>query len=242
MTEYPPLDTCAPAVALRLLGGFELRCDDHIVDVAPAPQRVLAFLALHPRALPRTYVAGSLWPETTDAKASANLRTALWRLQACGDRLVEVTPTHVALRGTVWVDTRAVDAAAQRLRSRGEVPGSELIDLARGELLPGAWDSWVVFERERLRVEAVHVLEAIGQAALLGGDSYLAVLAGLAAVACDPLQESANVLVIDACLAAGNHAGAIQAYRRYESTLADELGISPDVAVERVVALAITRR
>jgi DNA-binding SARP family transcriptional activator len=100
----------------------------------------------------------------------------------------------------------------------------------------------LVIERERLRVEAVHLMEAVGHAALLRGDSYVAVLAGLAAVACDPLQESANVLVIDACLAAGNHAGAIQAYRRYESTLADELGISPDVAVERVVALAITRR
>jgi DNA-binding SARP family transcriptional activator len=223
------------AFAIRLFGGFELRSEGEAVDVGPTAQRVLAFLALHDRPLARSYVAEALWSDTTDAKAAANLRTALWRLHGCGDELVTVTNSHVALADTVWVDVRVVDAAAQRHRMDGVAPPTELIDVARGELLPGCWDSWLVFERERLRAEVIHLLEALGRCALARGDAHVGVLAGLAAVGCDPLRESANALLIRACVAAGDRHGALRAYERYQTTLAEELGIRPEEDVERLV-------
>ena len=62
---------------LGLLRGFELRQDGDVVQLPLSAQRVVAFLALHERPLQRLYVAGSLWLDTTEARANASLRTAL---------------------------------------------------------------------------------------------------------------------------------------------------------------------
>ncbi|MEA2141967.1 MAG: hypothetical protein QOI64_397, partial [Solirubrobacteraceae bacterium] len=37
----------------------------------------------------RAFVAGSLWLDRPEDRAHANLRTALWRLRACGFPLVQ---------------------------------------------------------------------------------------------------------------------------------------------------------
>lgn len=227
---------------VRLLGGFDLRRDGGTIEVAPSSQRVIAFLALNDRPLPRAFVAETLWPETTDDKAAANLRTALWRLHGAGHDVVDVANSHIGLRPDVTVDVRIVDRAARLLRLRGEMPGPELVDTVRGELLPGCWDSWLVFERERVRVEVIHLFECLGHAALDRGDRHLAVLAGLAAVECDPLRDSANALLIAASVAGGDHRGAMGAYRRYEALLAAELGLTPSDDIRRLIGGCLTPR
>lgn len=57
-------------VSLSLLDAFELRCDGEPVSLPPSAQRLLA---LHDRPLLRPYVAGTLWLDTPDERASANL-------------------------------------------------------------------------------------------------------------------------------------------------------------------------
>ena len=72
-----------PDVRIALLGGFDLTVDDAPVTVAGGSERLLAFAALRCRAaVPRAAVAGTLWPETTDQCAYANLRSALSRPNA----------------------------------------------------------------------------------------------------------------------------------------------------------------
>ena len=66
-----------PRVEIRLLDGFELRLDGRVISLPCAAQRVVALLALHDRAMLRTYAAGLLWPESADERASANLRSVL---------------------------------------------------------------------------------------------------------------------------------------------------------------------
>ena len=66
---------------LTLLGGFELVCDGVPLALPMSAQRVIAFVATHVRPIQRGYVAGSLWLETPESRAYANLRSALWRLQ-----------------------------------------------------------------------------------------------------------------------------------------------------------------
>ena len=48
------------AYELRLLGGFQLLRHGDDVETLPSTQRVLAFLALNDRFMPRAYVAESL--------------------------------------------------------------------------------------------------------------------------------------------------------------------------------------
>ena len=223
------MDSCSHHV--HLLGGFQLSHVGSIVEMLPTSERVIAFLALHDRRLPRGYVAASLWPDTTDEKANANLRTALWRLHGDGQDVVEIANSTVSLRPEVWVDVRFIEAAARNHRLHGKLPGRELIDLIRGELLPGLWDSWLVFERERLRHELIHLFGVLGGDSLRRGDDHLAVLAALAALECDPLHEPSNALLIRAYLAGGNRIGAVRAFRRYVAMLRSELGVSPSALI-----------
>lgn len=218
--------------SIHLLGGFELTGDGVRLDVPMSSQRLIGFLALHDRALARAYVAASLWPETTEEKASANLRTALWRLHRPDLHLLDSRNGHLSLDAEVWIDVRALRHAARDHRRTGHLPDDDrLIDL-RGELMPGCWDGWLVFERERLRQEAAHLCEARCAACLRDGDVHRAVLHALTAVECDPLRESANAWLVRAHLAGGNRADAMRHARSYAVMLRDELGIDPPEHLE----------
>lgn len=212
---------------MRLLGGFELRRDGHRVDAPFTTHRLLGFLALNDRRLPRSYVADSLWPDTDESKAQANLRTALWRLNRLGPDVLVVSAGEVGLDPSLLVDVRTLDVAARTYRRERALPDPELLLDLRGELLPGCWDSWVVLDRERLRQEAVQLFEASSRAALARGDLHLALLLGLGAVECDPLRESANLLAVRVRMASGDLCGAVRHARTYARLLDEEIGAAP---------------
>ncbi len=180
------------AVEVQVLGRFEIRTHGTPIPLALAQQRLVAFLALHPRALARDYVAGTLWPDSTDRRAAANLRSTMWRLgPPIGDVLLDATPSKVGLRPSVDVDARALDRTARGLLT-GTLDGA---DLPAGDLLPGWDEAWVVSERERLHQIRAHALEALGSRLLGAGRASAAVAAAAAAVAVDPTRESARRLL-----------------------------------------------
>lgn len=213
---------------LQLLGGFSLHHGGAVLDVPWGGQRLLAFLAIHPRPLSRSFVAGSLWPDTSDRKACANLRTTLWRLHGLA-AVVAATPATLALDASVCVDTHHLEAVARSLVGEddpGDVSDLDPADLA-GELLPEHWDTWLLFERERLRQLSLHALEALSRHLSAQGRHTAAVLAGIAAVEAEPLRETANRALVEAHLAEGNVAEAVRHYRRFEDLLRRELGVEP---------------
>jgi hypothetical protein len=65
---------------LTLLGPFDLTIGAECVLLPLNGQRVLAFLALQGNALLRSFVAGSLWLDSTYDRAAGCLRSALWRV------------------------------------------------------------------------------------------------------------------------------------------------------------------
>jgi DNA-binding SARP family transcriptional activator len=222
---------------IRLLGGFELQRDGRTVEVPGSAQRLLGFLALQDRPVPRGFVAESLWPETSDQKASANLRTALWRLNRPELAMILTGHNALSLNGAVWVDARAVRAASVQQRRFGRLPEDDLLLDIRGELLPGCWDGWLIFERERLRQETVLLCEATCARLLETGDAGRAVLHALTAVACEPLRETANLWLVKAHLACGNRSAAVRHARSYASLLETELGLPPPEELDEVLWL-----
>lgn len=222
--------TDAAGFQLFLLGGFELRRAGATVRLAPTAERVLAFLALHDRPATRAYLAGSLWPEVSEARASGNLRNALWNLRRVDPGLVSGYGHHLGLTSSLWSDIGELAGLALRVRARPPDPAlldADISALGR-ELLPGYWDSWLVIERERLRQVAITTLERLGQLRLEHGRAAEAVLAALAAVGADPLRETSNLLVVRAHLACGNRVEAIRHLARYREALRRELSIEPD--------------
>jgi len=222
---------------LALLDAFELECRGEPVSLPLPAQRLLAFLALQPRPLQRVYVAGALWLDSTEPRASGSLRSALWRLRQTGHELVEATNHHLRLSPAVAVDVRRVVAwAAGVLDSSRELRDSDVANASfSGDLLPDWYDDWVLLERERLRQLRAHALETLCGRLAAAGRFGEAMEVGLAAVKQEPLRESAHRAVIGVHLAEGNGADALRHYRYYRGLLRDELRLVPSARMEELV-------
>lgn len=215
---------------LALLGGFVLCVAGKAALVPPGAQRLISLLALHETALSRSYVAGTLWGDSTEARASGNLRSALWKLRGVQSEIVWNRGGSLGLSPQVQVDVRSA-AALARSAVAGSFAEEMILELLQPgfchELLPGWYDEWVLTERERHRQLSLHALESLCAHLTAAGRYDGAVLAALAAVDRDPLRESAHRVLIRVHLAEGNTWEAIRCYRRYEEIAARDLGVSP---------------
>jgi DNA-binding SARP family transcriptional activator len=231
----------APAdLGLCLLSGFELRSGSEVVAVPHGSQRLVAFLALQSRPVQRAYVSGSLWPDANEQRAAGCLRSAMWRVPLLrGRSIVTSTATHMGLRPEVRVDYHETLAWATAL-----VNGQHKDDLSlwhgpsgvSQELLPDWYDEWVLLERERFRQLRLHALEAVCERLVQEGRYAQALMAGLAAVAVEPLRESAHRLVVRAHIEEGNLYEAYRQYRSCAELLESELGLAPSPAMQALVA------
>ena len=224
-------------MCLSLFGGFELTTNGTAVQLLLSAQRLLAFLALQSKPLPRVYIASVLWTDTTEPRAAANLRTVLWRLREPGLSVVETGNDHIHLAQNVAVDVHEAEAWARCIfDSACDCLDVAMTDLPfRHELLPGWYDDWILIERERQRQLRLHALEALSDRLTKHGRHAAAVLAGLAAVNAEPLRESAHRVLIRAYLAEGNPTEAVRQYRFYVGLLRTELGLAPSGAIHALV-------
>jgi DNA-binding SARP family transcriptional activator len=216
-------------IRLSVLGSFGFDCGGRHLRLPGTTQRLLAFLAVHRGPRHRTFVAGMLWPDTTERRASGNLRTTLWRLNAIDAGIIVNRGDCLTLGPSVDVDLDRFERLAQGLL-HGETSSRD-IRIGRltlvGELLPGWYDDWVVQERESFRELRLRALERLcSEYATLDRFSD-AIEAGLAAIAGDPLRESAHRALIGAYLLEGNRALALRQYRNYRDVLEVELGVTP---------------
>src|SRR4051794_41536432 len=100
---------------MALLGGFGLCRGVASVRLVPGSQRVLAFVALAGRAVPRDLAAGALWPEVSERSAHVSLRAALARLGRRAPGVVRTDGLELALAGGVVVDLYDARGRARRL-------------------------------------------------------------------------------------------------------------------------------
>ena len=214
---------------LDLLDGFRLARDGDAVILPHGVERLLAYVALTGES-PRPEIARTLWPGTGDDQALACLRSTLWRLGRLCRGAVTTTPARVAISSHVTIDVRRYWAVAGALVDHAPLSAVDrhsFTDLMRAELLPGWYDDWVILERERLRQRGLRALEWLSARWLEQGAYASALDAALAAIAAEPLRESAYEAAARIHLAEGN---LIQARRQYEACLqllSDELGTEP---------------
>jgi DNA-binding SARP family transcriptional activator len=130
---------------------------------------VVALAALKRRALPRAWMCRVLWPTTRPDRATARLRTTLWRLRPMGaGALLIVSPKSITIAPDVQVDWYdAVDLMGQLLGHTDPVDpdrdlAAELLPLLRaGALLDGWKDEWNEYARRTyrdLRLDSLEVL------------------------------------------------------------------------------------
>ena len=226
--------TCSTETRLTLLNSFAILRGGYALQLPPGAQRVVAFIALHEHPLERAYVAGSLWLHTPEERAHANLRSALWRIRRVGQRLIETTGAQLRMGSEVTVDLREAEKVARRTLAHGAPIDLDVAPLM-GDLLPDWYDEWVLLERERFRQLRLCALEALCRRLTNAGRLNEALVAGLAAVAGEPLRESAHRALVSVHLAEGNVGEAIRQYRFCERLLREQLGVAPSASMEELV-------
>ena len=230
--------TLGSSLSLFLMGGFELRGSDR-VKLPTDAERLVAFLAVHVRPLPREYVAGTLWGECSQQRAYANMRSALWRVRKQAKEAIEADRHAISISPAVSVDVRHVVTAARELNApdyHARV-GAEEFDpaLFSQQLLPGWYEDWVNEQREQLRQTSLHALEALVKLAIDRNAFDAAIHAALLAVAQEPLRESAHRLLMEAHLREGNRSEAIRQFQRYRTLLWEELRMPPSQRMRTLI-------
>lgn len=154
---------------VRMLGGFEVYRDGQLLDLPPSCRRLVALAVLKRRAVPRSWICRTLWPSTRPDRATARLRTTLWRLRPMGaEELLTVTPQSIAIAPGVSVDWyESVDLIGVLLgHCEPAEPDRDLTAellplLGGGALLDGWTDDWNAYARDsyrELRLDALEVL------------------------------------------------------------------------------------
>ena len=154
---------------VTMLGGFEVYRDGQLLDLPPSCQRLVALAVLKRRAVPRSWLCRTLWPTTRPDRATARLRTTLWRLRPMGaEDMLTVTAQSIAIAPDVSVDWYdSVDLIGRLLRHSGPSGpdrdvAAELLPLLRGGALLDGWtDDWTAYARDtyrELRLDALDTL------------------------------------------------------------------------------------
>lgn len=230
-----------PALRLQLLGSFRLTIDEVEVPIPHPAQRLLVLLALRRHRLLRSFAAGLLWLDLSEERAAANLRSVLWRLRSLRVPMVDTRHGIVSLLPQVSVDLYETTALARRWLA-GSATESDLESGStslEGDLLPDWYEDWVADDRDRYRQLRVHALEAVAERLTATRHWGSAVQAALAALAADPLRESAHRALIRIYLAEGNVAEAMRHLGRCERLLMDEFGVRPSFGLDELMPATV---
>jgi predicted ATPase/class 3 adenylate cyclase len=182
------------------------------------------------REVERSWVAGTLWPESAEAPAAHSLRNCLTDLRhALGVeayRLRSLTPQSLCLDlAGAEVDVVAFDQAL----AKGDAASLErAVALYRGPLLEGLTEAWAFQDRQVREQAYLRALEALAAYAVAAGDAAAAEVHLRRAIGVDPLRESAQRALMQALAAGGNYAAALQTYRELRLRLHREINTEPD--------------
>ena len=179
---------------VQLLGHLAVADSGHRIDAVRNP-RLLAYLLLNrDRAIERTEVAFTLWPDSSDAQALTNLRRELHALRRAlpnAERLLAIERRTIRWRpdGSFHLDVAAFEEAVEHAAGGGVDELRAAVALYRGDLLPGVYDDWIQPHRDRLRTKMVETLDALA-AGLEDRREYRAAMEQLRRlVAIDPLDR-----------------------------------------------------
>jgi len=233
-------------VEFRLLGDIGAQVDGQVVDLGRRHERLLlGLLLLEPgRAVPIDRLADLLWDGAPPAGARAAIHTYVARLRShlarrgpaivtCGSGYrIDVDPDRVdyhRIRAAVLSDGAGDEPSVHAERLAAAL--TQLRDPLLGEVATGYLGDRISGEQRELLMVA---LERYADAELgLGRPDR--VIAALAEVAVQmPVRESLVASLMTAYARGGRTGDALAAYRSARTTLVQELGVEPGVALQRL--------
>lgn len=239
------------ALEIRLLGRPEIRVNGAPLEGLPAKlEAVVYYLAISPRSVPRSTLAGLLWSDRSEQDARMNLRAALAKVPAALEPHLVVTREWLALdrNREMDVDVQRFDHALGALSAAADGPAKRLERLAavaalyRDDFLAGfasghapEFDAWCTAERSRLRHGAVKLMGEVLRLRREGGNDADVADDARRILQLSPGHDVALRELMEALARAGQRNAAIEEYERHRRLWREELGIAPS---EQTVRLA----
>ncbi len=215
---------------------------------------LLAYLAATGEPASRESLVTLLWSRYGRAGGHAALRRTLSTLRsAFGKSFLTTERETVGLTGTpgLWIDIprmrelRALcgsHAHGERGMCRECIPLlTEAVKLFRGEFLAGFtlkdsldFDDWQFFTTERLRIEAVQMLDRLVLCNAASGDYAAAIGCAYQRLGLDRLDEAAHAMLMRLHAWDGNGAAARHQFEELRDLLSSELDSTPQEATLRL--------
>lgn len=244
-----------PVLNLQFLGPFQAHINQESISgfESARVRALLAYLVIEQeQPHSRNFLAGLLWPETTDQAARKNLRQALSNLRkAIADHEVE-QPYLVITREAVQFNSdsdhkldekefhsliHSVDNHPhRRLESCRYCADSlqQVVDLYRGEFLQGfflddsiPFQDWMTLKRERFHRQVVQALTVLAEFYVQRGEYDRALRCAHRQVEYDPWREAGHQHIMRLHALKGDRSAALRQFSVCEKILANELGVSP---------------
>jgi DNA-binding SARP family transcriptional activator len=250
--EWPLAATALP-YSFRLFGRFQARRADAEWELEGRKiQEVISYLLVfRERAHQREVLAGTLWDSSTTAQSRRYLRQAIWQLNKPGflqtgdpkAPLLLLEPEWVQVNtDCVWLDVDQLEASFDRTP---KIPGERMteadahvlknaVTLYRGDLLDGWYQDWCIYERERLKVMYLTMVEKLLGYCEARGKPEEGLLFGERLLRHDRAHERAHWRLMRLYYLAGDRTGALRQFQRCRTALDEELGVGPG---ERITTL-----
>jgi DNA-binding SARP family transcriptional activator len=144
---------------IHVIGRFAVSVGDNELDVSPTMRRLVGYLALRGRPVPRSHLASLIWPDSPDDRARANLRASFWRVDQLRAHVVHCDDDVVGLTRGASVDLLQMRRRCLAAIRRQRVPD----DLGRDprlldDLCSSLDGEWIAHDRERWRQLRLHVI------------------------------------------------------------------------------------
>jgi DNA-binding SARP family transcriptional activator len=189
----------------------------------------------------RETVAELIWGENNQSRKY--LRQAIWQLQhlvhghSLDKELLTVSPEWIQLNQSndAQIDVAELDAAFACVKDKrsdelaeDDVAGLErAADLYKGELLEGFYQDWCVFERQRVKVLYLRILESLLDYYEMDQRLEDGLHCALRLLREEPAHERTHCRVMRLHYLAGDRTLAIRQFQSCVAFLRDELGVEP---------------
>ena len=238
-----------------LVGRVALEVDDVVIDEGRFPGRqgrlLFAYLvAEQGRPVPRDELAEALWGEAPPPSWDKALTVIVSKVRSLlpgpSDGVNALTGAfgcyRLDLPDGAWVDVIAAATAAQEAEEalaagdlgRAKSAAALAASLVQQPFLPGEEGVWVEEKRREFADLRGRALTALADAYLRSGDAPAAAKWAEQTIVLAPFRETGYRRLMEAHVAAGNRAEALQVYERCRRLLAEELGAYPSPETESV--------
>jgi len=240
---------------LSFLGTVAIKLNgERINSQVPAKsQALLCYLAVMRGQHSREKLAGLLWGDKPDARASANLRKSLSTLRQIFEDALIITRQSVTFNydSDHWLDVEVFESAlAGGDASLETFPAmNEAVELYRGDFLEGfsvrqavEFEEWALSERERLRQMAIKALQRMSDACADRGEYEAAIEYTHRLLALEPWAEEAHRQLMTLLARIGQPSAALAQFETCRQILAEELGVEPLPETQALYQRLKTRR